>query len=344
MSESTQARSREPETDVEVDLGEPDPSKAVSRRPRNNIAAEARAEADDSPKPRTKAEKELFKRMSRFERNLTKQFDQQRAEDEARHQRELTELRQQVQGGVRRDTDNGDAADAEHERQIKDLRDKLVAAQDRGDSATVADLTVQISRLDNRYWAQKAAKAGQVTREQAPAQTQAQTGTRGRTSNGTSAGPTLAGARFMTANEDWWADPQFKVEKGAASTIYVELVNEEGFEADSDETFREVAKRLKKKFPHLEVHAHGERDQDEDDDDRGAIDEGETQHRNPRRNAPTGNISDRGGVSLSQRMVGGNSKRSLTEKEKGTMRAAGLNPDNDRDVMAFVREIVAAER
>jgi len=347
MESSTMAKdnqgSRASETVIRVDMNAADPDKAVTRTSPKDIAAGVRDDADtDTRQPRTKAEKELFKRMGRLERNLTRQFDQQRADDEARHQRELSELREQVKK-VQVDRTGDDAADAAHETAINALKDKLMAAHEKGDSQAAADITLAISKLDAQFWAKKAQAAGVTTRETTstdPNKGATKTNQQQRAGKG----PTAAGSRFITANEDWWDDPAFEAEQSTANTIYLRLVEKEGFDPKSDETFKEIARQVKAKFPDLDIHAGrddpapGPGDGDDDDDEESRQQQ-RTQGQGRQRRAAAGNLQDRGPAN--NRNSGGT--RTLTPEERKTMEACRLDPNNDRDVVQFLREAAAME-
>ena len=276
-----------------------------------------------------------------MERNLERQFDQRMAAREADHQRELSEMRTRME---KLSVDRGggdDKADAAHEAAIGALKDKLAAAYERGDSQASADITLQISQLDAKYWAKKAATAGVTTREtddeERPAARQPQ-----QVQQQANKGPTIAGARFIRANEDWWDDPEYTAEKASANAIYVRLVEQDGFDPKSDETYREVALRLKKMFPKLNAQP-GRRgaDDDDDDDDDDLDDTGrERQTRQTRRQAAAANVADRG-AGTNRTQTG--RLRTLTPQEIKTMRDCRLDPDNDRDVVQFLREAQALE-
>ncbi len=324
-------------SEISVDLNAADPDKAVTRRAASDIARDAKD--DRSGDGRTKAEKELFKRMGRLERNLSKQFDQRMAEREAEWQRERSDLQAKLDK-VAIDRDGDDKADAAHEAAIAALKAKLEASYEKGDSQESAAITLQISRLDAQYWAKKAKDAGVTTRETTDT-TQRQTPT----AQPKRSGPTVAGSRFIRANEDWWEDPEFKIERAAADAIYLDLVQNEGFDPKDAETFKEVAKKLNKKFPELKALAGGRRgpgdDDDGDDEDleqggRGEGDDRDTQ----RRRAPAANLQDRGG----QGNRNDGDRRSLTAQDRKTMTDCRLDPDNDRDVVQFLREAQALER
>lgn len=342
MAENNQARAerRAPETEISVDLSESDGKKAVTRRTKvPDIAENVRDDQEGASRQYSPTERNMFRRLSRHQRNITKQFDQKLADQEARHQREMTELRTQYEGvSVERGGDT--AAASEHERAMKALEDKLAAANEKGDSAEAARITAEMIKADGAYHAklsgakQRDDTAGAAAARTVPVVKPASTG------------PTPAGSRFILANEDWWEDPDFALEKQYASTIYLKLMNDEGYEANSDETFEEVARRLKEKFRDLPVVAGRRRKADPDDLEGGEYgDDAEGQDRNSgenRRRAPTAAMQDRG-QTTQRRQRGGNSLRSLTGKEIETMRKVGLNPDNDKDVMQFVREAAAME-
>jgi hypothetical protein len=325
------------EGQISVDLSESNPDKAVDRR--RSVAASVRD--DDGEPRRTKTEDALFKRMNRFEKNIRKEFDQKQADSEARHQREISALREENERLSLERGENKEAADA-HEAAMALLTKELEAANEKGDSALAAQITAKMIKADGEYHAkltgtkQRADGAKKAAPTQDPnLQQQVQRRT----------GPTAAGARFIKANEDWWDDPEFEIEKQAASQLYVNLTTQDGFEANSDETFKEVAKRLKVKFPTLEIQMHGVRkvrgpddDADPDDDDEGLDDQADAQLQ---RRAAAARVTDRGPASQGTRSR--ETRRTLTPAEIKTMRDVGLNPENDRDVVAFTREIQAAD-
>lgn len=351
MARNSQARggSARPEsTEISVDLNETDPDKAVRResRPRSDIASDVRDNA--AGRSHSNAEREMFKRMSRFSRSIEKKFDQRLAEAEARHQREMSDLRKSYDGVKVEGRDEQAATD--HEAKMADFQRQLEAAIERGDSAAQARITTEMMKADGAYHAklagatQRRDTAG--TGNEGAAQAQAVRRT----------GPTQAGARFITANGDWWDDPEFAVEKDAAGGIYVRLTNDEGWDANSDDTFEEVARRLKTKFPDLPVAVKGGKrlkakaddddqddlgdgpdDGDDDDDDEDAdlersVRQGREQSRQRPRRAAAASFQDRGGD-------GGRSERAtLSQQDIKTMRDSNLDPNNNKHVLTFLGE------
>lgn len=342
MAKQTQGSSTS-ETRITVDMNAADPSKAVTRSSAD-IASGVRDDADTDrvAAPRTKAEKELFKRMGRLERNLTRQFDQRQAERDADHQRQISELQAKLDK-VSEDRTGDDAADVAHEQALAALKVKLEAAYEKGDSAASAAITLEISQLDAKFWAKKAAAAGVVTRETAGADKGKTTPTGAAPTNRQGKGPTAAGSRFITANEEWWDDPAFEAEQSTANTIYLRLVEKEGFDPKSDETFKEIAKQLKAKFPTLEARAGrdtGPGDGDDDDDDEARQEGGQgAEGQGRQRRAAAARMDDRGPTNNQNR--GGS--RTLTKEEIATMQSCRLDPNNDRDVVQFLREAAAME-
>lgn len=343
MANRNQAQS--PETVISVDTNAADPAKAVTRQ-NADLAAAARGDDDGRGRRKTPLEEQMMKRMNRLGKNLERQFDQRLATEQAAWQRQRSELtaeiaRLKVEGGG-----SDDKADQAHEAAINALKEKLEAAYEKGDSKASAAITLEISQLDAKYWAKKAAAAGQTTRESAAADG---SGTRQQQQTERK-GPTVAGSRFIKANADWWEDPEYLAENASANAIFLDLVNNEGFDAKSEETFVEVAKRLKAKFPELEVKAGrkgGDPDDaddegDEDDDDADARsqnrDRGDDNARGTRR-AAAGGFQDRG--QANNRNRGG--QQTLTSADIETMKACRLDPDNDKDVVQFMRERTALE-
>jgi hypothetical protein len=336
MSDDPQARAqrRAPETEISVDLAESDSTKAVQRRAKPADIAEGVRDQEPGERQKTPAERELFKRMTRFQRNLTKQFDQRLADVEARHQQEMSDLRKQYDS-VKIERGGGAEAASEHEKAMKVLEDRLAAANEKGDSQEAARITAEMIRADGAYHAKLAgakqrtdtATTGATTQTTQPTQVQRR-----------ATGPTAAGSRFILANEDWWDDPDYKIEKDAASAIYVALCNEEGYDNNSDETFREVAKRLKAKFKDLPVvRPHAKRGADDEEGEDADLD---PDRESRRERAPARHIQDRGDA-RGQRQNG--NRRTLSAEEKATMIKVGLSPDNDRDVVQFLREAMAME-
>lgn len=344
MADRNQART-ESETEISVDTNAADPTKAVTRR-NTDIAAAARGD-DEGDKPKSKAEREMIKRMTRLGKNLERQFDQRLAAREADWQRERSDLTKKLDRLSVEGTGADDAADVAHSAALKALQEKLEAAYEKGDSKASAALTLEISQLDAKYWAAKAAKAGVATREESVDRGSQQQQPQSRAGKG----PTVAGSRFIKANEEWWEDPDYLAEQASANAIFIQLTQKEGFDPKDQETFVEVAKQLKAKFPKLEVKAGRKGGDDDDDDelddpdaerDRGDDrdrDRGGDEGSRTQRRAAAGGFQDRGAANARNR--GG--QQTLTKQDIQTMKDCRLDPDNDKDVVQFMRERTALE-
>lgn len=323
------AREAQEGEEISVDLNEADPNKAVQRRerPRSDLAASAN-ERDEDGNGRVSdwadRSKEVNKRIGR----VTRSFEQKMAEQQAEFQRQLSEERARVDKLLLERGGGAGNADAAHEAKVKEVTAKLEAAIEQGNSAEQAKLTAELTRLENQYWAKKAADAGVAQRE-----THTNGATTAATRTAKPGGPTAAGSRFILANEGWWSDPEFEIEKTAAGTIYARLVRKveeggEGMDANDDETFAAVAAELRRKFPDLDVATAGKKrravaaDEDEDLDREIST-----------RRAASGAIQDRGQGGATRSM-----RRTLTAKEIETMRKADLDPANNAHVLAFLRE------
>ena len=325
---------------ITVDLGESDPNKAVTRstRPRSDIARSVADndgsgdETDTSTSGCAERSKEVNRRLARQARSLNRTFDQKLADREAEHQRQLSDLRKDMDK-LRLERGDGDAAkvDADHERAMAELKAKLEAAIEAGNSAQQAQITADMQRKEGEYWAKKAAAAGVAQREQRTDPDRQQQQQR----QPKPGQPTAAGSRFILANEAWWEDPDYAIEKQAAGLIFAQLRDEEDYDANSDETFREVAKRLKAKFPQLEVVSNGKKPKPEDDDDDEELGGGEGAET---RRAPSGALQDRGagGANNGGRMT-------LSNADIATMRQSDLDPNNNKHVLQFMREKQAYE-
>ena len=154
LSESSlAAEDGEQETGIQVDLDSDDPGKSVTRV-RQSRAPAAKQPPLDSYQQRMS--RDMKKRMARLEGS----FNQKLAEQQAEFQRQLAERDKRLEALKRGDSDAPGADDAAHEKAMEELQAKLIEAQESGNSAEVARLTRQMTTLDGKFWASKAAKAG----------------------------------------------------------------------------------------------------------------------------------------------------------------------------------------
>ncbi len=316
------------ESVIEVNLDEADPAKAIERTTRTAEPRQRQAARDEDDDLGPRINREISKRMTRFSRS----FNQQMAEQEARHNRELSALRQENERLRMEGRGSGDAGQSDHERKMAELTDKLTAAHERGDSSEAAKITAEMTRLEAAYHAKLSGT--EVRRDAggdaAPAARQADPYAPG-------APPQISAAasRFIDANAHWWEDPEHQYEKNTASQIFVNLTREEGYRQDDPATFREVAKRLLKLYPTLDVQ-NAARDEEEDGGGNDPAANRET--RRPR--APAARLPDRGGDNV--RPIG--NRATLGPKDIALMRQVNMDPENNDHVLRFIRERDAMER
>lgn len=316
---------------IEIDPYEADPSKAVARVRADDDALSLSGDDGDGGKEQQfdqRIGKVIQKRLNRLSRNMNRSFQQQRAEDEARHQREIAALRGRDQG---LQVDRSAGSDSAHEAEMTALQTQLELASEKGDSKEVARITRVMSQKDAQYWATKQAKvslaeAPRAAREAAPVRQQDQPADKD---------PRLTdeAKKWLKANADWWEDDDYRPERSMALTIDEDLDNE-GLDRDSPEYFQELSKRLKAKCPALEVaglpaakkngKARKETKVQEEDDSNDF---------NPR-GAPVVSHQDRGDAPSGRR----SQRVSLTREQIGTMRSMGMDPDNNEDVLTYWEE------
>lgn len=296
----------EQETGIQVDLDSEDPAKAVVRE---------RAKAV-GPKPRTWGEeradtsKAVKKRLASIQRS----FDQRLAEQQAEFQRQLAERDKRIDTFARGGDQSTDL-DKSHEAAMEKFQADLEEAQERGDSKAVAKITAEMTRAEGKYWAQKAAGQGVTDKTNDRTAPTAQTTQ--------TAKPTKAGVAWAKANGEWWNDTVDDTATDArafANRLHARKLAD-GDDPEDPAYFEAIGAAVRKRFPELEVKSVARR-QDEDDD---GI------HRNPRREAPP-QIRDRGEAPPSSRQM-----QTLTKADIATMRQVGMNPDDNKHVVQFLR-------
>lgn len=309
---------------IEVDTDAADHAKGVTRV--DPKAAKGGGVANDGKDTEERLDnwfnknKYVAKRMARFGNNLRKEFDQQRADDEARHQKELREIREQLHS-LKTNSDTA-STDAAHEAEIAALQAKLEAAIEAGDTKEQARLQTLIARTESAHVeARTKALIGANRREEKPE-------TARQTEQNRNA-PSKKAAAFI-AQTDWWDDPEFEAEQAYANRLFAKLTTEEGMDPEDDATYRRINKKLKAKFPALKVRDPGELDDDLDDDEEelGAGLDGK-----PSRRAPVTQFRDRGTQQATQRR----GTVQLTDDDIATMRAMKLDPNDNSAVMAFAK-------
>lgn len=342
---------------MSVDTDQADTSKAVSRMngagasddDDRRLPGQEDAEVSDAERRHSvwlDKNRALNKRVSRITRN----FEQRTADQEARHQREMRAMRDEFSSlrTTRGQTENSD--DAAHEAAMKLLQDRLEAALEAGKSADAAKIQREMAAKEGKFWADKQAAAMGGTDGRRPEQRERREQEDTSQQQQQVRKPSAAGIAFTEAN-DWWDDPDFRVERVAANTIFGQLVEEEGADPNDPGTYERVAKRLKKKFAELDIVTPGRKrakDDDDDEDDEDEDDDADDgSKRGAKRRASEAAVSTVRNRDPDYRGARRRGEQHLSERDFTTMRTIGLNPDNPDHLLDFAkgkREAEEAER
>lgn len=330
------ARSEENRPIIKVDTDQRDTSKAVSRVQSRDDDEGLPGQSDDDGDGNL-AEKKFLSKSRAVSKRLTRiqrKYDQQLAEQEARHQRELRDVRGEVDRlKARSDGDGGSASEAAHESAMRDLEAKLTKAMEDGNSQEAARINREMARKEAEFWNARtsAVMGGDQQRRDQRSDDRGQDQTQQQQRRQ----PSRAGIAFTEANE-WWDDPDYYVEKQAANAIFGRLVEEEGADPEDPGTYRRVAKRLAKKFPELEIELPGRRRDDDDEDDEDDDDDGGTRSGAKRRaaEAPVQHTRHRDPDYRPSRRAG---EQHLSQRDLDTMRSIGLDPDNEKHLLHFAQ-------
>jgi hypothetical protein len=325
-------------TGIQVDLDNPDSSKAVLRsRARTGIAGrKERSWAEE----RAETSKEVKKRMQRLQRT----FDQQRADDQAAHQRQLAELSSKIDKLSSKGETVG-TDEAAHQKAMDDMQAKLEDAQERGDSKEVAKLTREMSTLDAKFWAAQTAKqTGTQPRQEPKPNGAAAPNGEGAAASPTARKPTKAGVAWAKANSSWWDDTTDDLANDArqyANALHKRMLAEGDHDPETPEYFEIIGRQVAKRFPEVGVvskaarqqrREEGPGDDDDDDDDEGTP--------VPPNRRAAASFPNRGPAPR------GSDLQTLTRADVRLMREVNMDPNNDKHVVQFLnskREDATAE-
>lgn len=321
----------EEEANEMLDLSGGDDAPATSRSKMDLPPAEDDGHGGDDRIDRSRAVK---KRIVRLKRG----FAQQQAEQEARHQREMRDLEQRLTKKFSRGDEGADADDAAHEREMETLKAEYEAALEAGQSKKAADIQARMARKEGQYWAKKTAAA----MGNDPAQVrQQQQGQREPSVDDipdpARPQPTTEGTRFIEAN-DWFDDEDYVAETAACVAIDKMLIRK-GSNPRSPKHYQRLRAELKRKFPHLDVQTPEFMDNGGDIDDEEDFEEVDRPQRREQRRAPITRTRQEGGRPPQRQGL-----RQLTEAEKREMRDFRLDPNDDKAVAQWLREGAELDR
>lgn len=309
-------------TGIRVDLDNADSSKAVLR---------TRVKTAAPKKPSSWAEAsndksaDVKKRIQRIERR----FNQTLADQEAAHQRQLAEMRKEFEGRFTKTDDTSTADESAHQKVMDKFEADLEEAQERGDSKAVAKITREMTQADNRFWAAQTAKKAAATTPTAATTTT----TAAARPNGDGGGSkhTKAGVAWANANGSWWndtSDDNANDARSYANNLHKRMLAD-GEDPEDADYFERIGEQVKKRFPEIDVKSPGKksRARGEDDDDADGVDEDAPSVRH----VAATRLPNRGEAPPNSRLA------TLTRQDLATMRSVGLNPDNNKHCIEFLR-------
>jgi hypothetical protein len=308
------------------------------------------SEGDDGEQPRERRfidrSKSVSKRLGRMERSFNQRF----ADQEARWQRQVADLKRE-NSSLRVNRGVSEADQAAHDSKIAAWQSELETAYEKGDTKKQAELTTKIAQAQGEFESKKrAAMLGQQQHQDRDDRRDAvdQRGDPDNRGNG----PTREARKWMRANDDWWNDPEFEIEKQAAIVIDNQLIDE-GSDPNDPEHYEELRERLLDKFPDMESEIampsarRGRRDarRDDDEDDDLDDDRGDRRDRRDTRGARNGStrrppipaFADRGADRGNQPRRSNGRTVTLSRAQRENMITFGLDPQNDDHVKEYAK-------
>lgn len=311
---------------------------------------------DGSEQPRERRfmdrSKTVSKRLGRMERNFNQRF----ADQEARFQRTIADLKRE-NSSLRVSRGVSETDQAAHDSKIAAWQSELETAYEKGDTKKQAELTTKIAQAQGEFESKKRqAMLGQQQQDRGgDDRREAPIGDPDNRGNG----PTREARKWMRANDDWWNDPEFEIEKQAAIVIDNQLIDE-GSDPNDPEHYEELRERLLDKFPDMESEVvmpgarRGRRavgrDDDVDDldgdDDRGdSRDRRDTRTRNGSvRRPPVPSFADRGADRGDQPRRSNGRTVTLSRAQRENMITFGLDPQNDDHVKEYAKSAEETNR
>lgn len=308
--------------DVDVNLEETDPTKAVVR---SKTQADPGEGGERAEKPRKSKEPQRDQRRDLLaaRRAGKEAAEASIASARAESATEVATLRKEV--ATLKGKDDLARAESEYESKKGDIEAQLVKAMESGNHTEHARLNSQLIELNNDLQRKRIEiKAAGTT-----AQVEDLGGQRGKA-------PLVRIKKFLDNNADWWTDPEHEEAVDYAKSLDAKLTRELGLDPNSDAYWDRFNKSFDKKFEGLRV-----RGDDEDD-----VDVDDTDTRGGKRivTPPTKNAGGGGGKPRQQQQQRSNdeppTKITLTAADKANMRQFGLDPTNEEHLVEYARNKV----
>lgn len=304
----------EPEDEDEDEREEEDEDEDLERdEDDEDLADDLEAvDSDEEDRPTKKGKNKPSKWKRRLERERRLREEEQENSRELRER--LEKIEKTVTAGANTETFNRESA--ELKQKIKDTNTEIAAAIEDGDSAKQAELNDKLVDLKVEL------KAKQVTYERA--QEEAKTVAQARSAD-----------TIVVRKVKQWVRKHPRYQRDIEFQSFVKGVDkavaQAGYDPESDDFYRELDRRIKKRYP--EEYKMG-KSRDEDIDDEGE----EEETPKPRRKHPSANM--RRGNDKPAKENGGfnikNGKVRLTPRQMQNMRAFQMDPSNPDDVREYV--------
>lgn len=311
-----------PNSRIHVDVHQQDRGKAVTRATPDD--AEPAGEVSDQERRHSEwldKNRAVQKRIGRIQKN----FDQERAEWQAERQRDRAGFEKRLKSLERAKGSTSNADDEAHEREMANLEGQYAKALDEGRSGDAAKLQRQMAEKAAAFvHAKTQAALGADDKDDTDDTDDTAVTKPGRK-------PSKAGLAFVAANKEWWDDPEYVDMRMLANGVHQKLVDTDGSDPESEEHYNEVARQVRAKFPKSDVtiadfkRKSKARDDDADDED---DDEDEEEQQAPVRHFRGAGSGRRGR---------GNRGTEITSQDEETMRAVGMDPENDAHVLEFAK-------
>lgn len=341
------------EGDAGADSGEDHSRRVRVAQPQRGNGNAGAAGGDDDYSQRVRKRLARERAVVNRERTLREQTQRQLTEERAARQ-ELTERLDRIERSQAEVTGNADVKGLQS--QIDALIPQIASATESGDTKKALELQIKLGDLQGDLKIRKYELQQQAKKVTSRTTTQATAAT---TADVSVIDPAAAesAARFKKANRHWWNRNASKDAREDAVRIDAEILGEldEGdldFERYSDEHWEEVARRLHKVYPQLELQdldgeAYEFDDEEEDQDMNNG--RGDRRQNTGQRAAPGMRGANQTGrrqtteVDLARR-----GKVELNENDFNTMRLFKMDPNNPVDKKYFAKEkarsILSGER
>lgn len=353
------ARNARSEEDDGPSDGGARPARSVQPPARNGRSNDRGNDEDADFSRRTRQRIQRERAVANRERTLREQTQAQLAEERTARiaQDERLARIERAQSDIA-----GNADVKSLETQIQTLLPQITAATEAGETAKALTLTVKLGELQGdlkllKYDLKKKQEHAEAERARA-ATTRAAAPVVAENAGHPDPAARESAERFKTANRHWWNRNANQAIREDTVTIDAEVLadidsGELDFDRYSAEHWDEVAKRLHKTYPDLEIQdlegvayefddEGNDMDRDDRNDDRrngaNGRQSGNRRQTNQRSTAPVSRMGNSGRRAPSELQLAQQGKVTLTDQDRAEMRVFKMDPNNATDKKYFAKE------